>query len=144
MPRIVVPSLSLRLMTLAAALAAGCLTDGEEGETCTLTKDCLMGLVCDNPAGTGGVCRKPGDIPPRLDAAVVPDGSGRDTSATQDVAADRTVEAPRAEAGPAERPPGDALDAGAEDGGEDGGDGSADGVTDAPADAAVDAPPDGV
>ena len=144
MRRLTVVPLWSRLVTLAAVLAAGCTNDGKEGEGCTLTKDCLMGLVCDNPAGTGGVCRKPGDVPPRLDAAVPADGAGRDTSDARDVAADRAVEAPRAEAGPAERPAGDAPDAGAADepGDGAGGDGGDDGVLDAPVDAAVAAAPD--
>jgi hypothetical protein len=126
-------------VTLAAVLASGCLKDGEEGEPCQLTKDCVMGLVCDNPAGTGGVCRKPGDVPPRLDAAPMPDASGRDTSDARDVAPDRAVERPAAEAAPTERPPGDAADGGAVDAADGGGDGAA---LDAPVDGAVDAPSD--
>jgi hypothetical protein len=134
MSRLVVLPVRLRLLTLAAVLAAGCSKDGEEGHSCMATKDCVAGLVCDNPSGTGGVCRKPGDVPFRPDAAV--DASQRDAS-TADVSADRPADAATPDAAPAERPSTDAPDGGTGDGASDGaGDGLAPDAGDAALDAA--------
>jgi hypothetical protein len=85
-------------------LLAACRGDGE-GDSCKITSDCLAGLVCDNPAGPTGVCRKPGDVPVRPDAAP-PDAPVRD--AAGDLAADRPLDSPARDAG-TERPTSDAA-----------------------------------
>jgi hypothetical protein len=96
-------------------LAGGCFNDGEEGQPCAVTRDCVKGLVCDNPTGMAGTCRKPGDVPFRPDAAA-PDGPQRDTSTAPDVAADRPADAPPADAPPADGPTRDGPDGGSGDG----------------------------
>jgi hypothetical protein len=126
-------------LLLAAGLLGACANDGAEGKSCTMTPECLSGLVCDNPGGGAGsgTCRKPGDVPPRLDAAI-PDGPASDgvrEAGAPDRAADAPVDA--------------AVDRAAGDGGGDGatpdaGDGSAgDGAGDAGDGPATDAAGDG-
>jgi hypothetical protein len=125
-----------------AVLAGGCFDQGKEGDSCKLTPDCAGGLVCDNPGGESGVCRKPGDVPVRLDAAPV-DASRREAGADargdggRDALPDGGAERPAPDAGdggPAGDGPGDgAVDAPAGDGGTDGGDARIDAPVDASA-----------
>jgi hypothetical protein len=93
-------------LVAVAAILAACRGDGE-GDSCKITSDCLAGLVCDNPTGEAGVCRKPGDVPVRPDAAP-PDAPVRDAPA------DRPADRPLDRSAPdtaAERPASDAPDA---------------------------------
>ncbi len=129
---------SLPLLLVAGLL--GCGHDGEEGKSCTMTPDCLAGLVCDNASGAdgAGTCRKPGDVPPRLDAAI-PDAAAGDAArdgGAPDRGADAAVDAPAdapATDGGADGAPTDAGDGAAGDGGGDAGDSrAADGAADAP------------
>jgi hypothetical protein len=115
---------AVSMLLVLATLPSACFNDGAEGDGCTLTRDCAGGLVCDNPTGMSGTCRKPGDVPARLDAAVIDAGT---PDATADRAADRTpdstADVPAVDA-PVDAPAGDAGDAGAPaDGGDGGGDG---------------------
>jgi hypothetical protein len=124
-----IPARSAPVLFLALALGFGCEKDGR-GAPCTITRDCLKGLVCDSVKST---CLFPNEAtPPRLDAAVIdntPPTPPRDApppvdaaprEAAVDVAADSAEE--------------DAGEDAAPDSGEDAGDGvRRDGARDAAA-----------
>jgi hypothetical protein len=93
-------------VVLLPLLLPACFNDGAEGKPCMATKDCQAGLVCDNAGGTveapTGTCRKPGDVPQRLDAAIV------DAAPPRDGARDTAPDAGRPDGPAADRPPADA------------------------------------
>src|SRR3954471_10275098 len=96
---------AVSVLLVLATLPAGCFNDGAEGDGCTMTRDCTGGLVCDNPTAKdgAGTCRKPADVPERLDAAVV--DAAIDGGA--DRPADRTLDATADVPAAIDRPAGD-------------------------------------
>src|SRR5689334_15050200 len=95
----------LGTVALGMLVITGCQSNGV-GDKCTFTRDCLKGLVCDNPTGEGGTCKKPGDVTPVVPDAAVPTPDG---GMTPDMAApDRgPTDAAPAEAAPTDSTPGE-------------------------------------